>query len=275
MSTTRIAILGFAIGAAVLAAFLAKGFLGEKPKTQVVEVNKAETTEVLVVSKDIKIGGLLSRSTLDWQDWPRKAVQPHMITRKAKPDALSEFEKARARAEIFQGEPVSTRKVIMPTDSGFMAAILPKGMRAIAVRVSVETGAGGFILPNDRVDVLLTRKLNSGGGSAARTVTETVLSNVRVLAIDQTYTSGSDGKKEQIAENKINTATLELDPRQSEVVALAETTGQLTLALRALADNGSSELGDDGPRLSKKYATGAGEITVLRYGIEKQTATND
>lgn len=273
MSTTRIAILGLALGAAVLAAFLAKGFLGEKPETKVVEVNKAETTEILVVSKDVKIGGLLNRSTVKWQDWPKKAVAPHMITRKAKPEAMGDFENARARAQLFEGEPVSTRKIILPNQSGFMAAILPKGMRAIAVRVSVETGAGGFILPNDRVDVLLTRKLS--GGSTARTVTETVLTNVRVLAVDQTYTSGGGDDKEQVAENKINTATLELDPRQSEVVALAETTGQLTLALRALADNGSSELGDDGPRLSKKYATGAGEITVLRYGIERQTATND
>jgi pilus assembly protein CpaB len=273
MSITRIAILGVAIGAAVLAAVLAKGFVGSKPKTQVVEVNKAETVEVLVAANDVKIGGLLNRSTLSWQDWPKKAVAGHMITRKAKPEAISEYENARARAELFKGEPVSTRKLILPNQSGFMAAILPKGMRAIAVRVSVETGAGGFILPNDRVDVLLTRKLTGG---QARTVTETVLTNVRVLAIDQTYTpSSSDGKKDQVAEKKINTATLELDPRQAEVVALAETTGQLTLALRALADNGSSELGDDGPRLSKKYATGAGEITVLRYGIAKQTATND
>ena len=274
MSITRIAILGFALGAAVLAAFLAKGFLGEKPKTQVVEVNKAEMIEVLVTSKDIKIGGLLSGSSMSWQSWPKKAVAEHMITRKAKPQALKEFENARARAELFSGEPVSTRKIILSGDAGFMAAILPKGMRAIAVRVSVETGAGGFILPNDRVDVLLTRKLD-GSGTTARTVTETVLTNVRVLAVDQTYSASSDGKNGQVAESKINTATLELNPRQTEVVALAETTGQLTLSLRALADNGSSELGDDGPRLSKKYAKGAGEITVLRYGIEKQTATND
>ncbi len=273
MSTTRIAILGLALGAAILAAFLAKGFLGNEPKTKIVEKKVGETTEVLVVSKDVKIGGLLNGSAIKWQEWPKKAIAAHMITRKSKPDAMSKFENARARAALFEGEPVSTKKVILPNQSGFMAAILPKGMRAIAVRVSVETGAGGFILPNDRVDVLLTRKLS--GGATARTVTETVLTNVRVLAIDQTYTADNGDKKDQVAENKINTATLELDPRQSEVVALAETTGQLTLALRALADNGSSELGDDGPRLSKKYATGAGEITILRYGIERQTATND
>ena len=274
MSTTRIAILGLAIGAAVLAAFLAKGFLGKPAPKQVVKVDTTPTVEILVAGKDVKVGGLLDRSSVRWQKWPKVAVRPGMISRKSKPDAMKNFESARARAEIFQGEPLSSRKVVLPGESGFMAAILPKGMRAIAVRVSVETGAGGFILPNDRVDVLLTRKVGNTGNNS-RTITETVLSNVRVLAIDQSFAKSS--KSDDVSDDKINTATLELDPRQAEVVALAETTGQLTLALRSMADNGSSELGDDGPRLSKRYAKGGsgGEITVLRYGIQGQTATNE
>ncbi len=274
MSTTRIAILGLAIGAAVLAAFLAKGFLGEPQPQQVVKVDRTEIVEILVAAKDVKAGGLLDRSTVRWQKWPKNVVRKGMISRKTKPDGMKKFESARARTSIYQGEPLNERKVVFPGESGFMAAILPKGMRAIAVRVSVETGAGGFILPNDRVDVLLTRKLSSSG-SANRTITDTVLSNVRVLAIDQSFAITEKGEK--ISDDKINTATLELDPRQSEVVALAETTGQLTLALRSMADNGSSEMGDDGPRLSKRYAKGAsgGEITIFRYGIQRQAATNE
>ncbi len=274
MSTPRIAILGLAIGAAVLAAFLAKGFLGKPAPKQVVKVNQTVTVDVLVAAKDVAVGGLLDRSTVRWQKWPKDIVRGGMISRKAKPDAMKKFENSRARTAIFQGEPLNEKKVVFPGESGFMAAILPKGMRAIAVRVSVETGAGGFILPNDRVDVLLTRKM-SGSGSSNRTITDTVLSNVRVLAIDQSFAVNEKGEK--ISDDKINTATLELDPKQSEVIALAETTGQLTLALRSMADNGSSELGDDGPRLSKRYAKGAngGEITVLRYGIQRQTATTE
>ena len=274
MGTTRIAILGLAIGAAVLAAFLAKGFLGKPEPTKVVQAPKTETVEVLVAAKDIKVGGLMDRAAVRWQKWPVNVVSPGMISRKTDPDAIQKFESARARTAIFQNEPLNDRKVVYAGDSGFMAAVLPKGMRAIAVRVSVETGAGGFILPNDRVDVLLTSKA-TGSGSATRTFTDTVLSNVRVLAIDQSFAVNDKGEK--IYDEKINTATLELDPRQAEVIALAETTGQLTLALRSMADNGSSELGDDGPRLADRYAKGAGggEITVLRYGIQRRMATSE
>ncbi len=275
MSTTRIAILGLAIGAAVLAAFLAKGFLGTKPKQQIVKVEKTETVEILVAAKDVKVGGLLDKSAVRWQKWPKNVVKGGMISRKSKPDAKAKFESARARTTIFEGEPLQDRKVVFAGESGFMAAVLPKGMRAIAVRVSVETGAGGFILPNDHVDVLLTRKASSSSGAANKTFTDTVMSNVRILAIDQSFAVNAKGEK--VSSGKINTATLELDPRQAEVIALAETTGQLTLALRSMADNGSSELGDDGPRLSERYAKGAdgGEITVLRYGISRQTATSE
>ena len=274
MSVTRIAILGLAIGAAVLAAFLAKGFLGKPKQQQVVKVEKVDTVEILVAGKDVKVGGLIDRGSIKWQKWPKEAVRPGMLSRKSMPDASKKFEGARARSSIFQGEPLSDRKVVFKGDSGFMAAVLPKGMRAIAVRVSVETGAGGFILPNDRVDVLLTKK-SGGSGGANRTFTDTILMNVRVLAIDQAFAVNEKGEK--IYDEKINTATLELDPRQSEVIALAETTGQLTLALRSLADNGSQELGDDGPRLAERYQKGAsgGEITVLRYGISSRAATNE
>ena len=100
-----------------------------------------------------------------------------------------------------------------------MSAILPKGMRAISVAVSAETGAGGFILPNDRVDVLLTRKVDDGSNKKAAS-TETVLSNVRVLAIDQTFRPKGEEDKEYVVADK--TATLELDPRQTEVISMAQ-----------------------------------------------------
>lgn len=271
MSTTRIAILGLAIGAAVLAAFLAKGFLGKPEPKQIVKVDKTEVVEVLVASKDIKVGGLMDRSAVRWQKWPKDIVNSGMISKKSDPEAMDKFEAARARSTIFQGEPINERKIVFAGESGFMAAVLPKGMRAIAVRVSVETGAGGFILPNDRVDVLLTVK----GGNGGKASTTTFLTNVRVLAIDQSFAVNERGEK--VFDEKINTATLELDPTQSEVIALAENRGQLTLALRSMADNGSSEMGDDGPRLAEGLgkSSSSGEITVMRYGIQSRTATGD
>jgi pilus assembly protein CpaB len=138
-------------------------------------------------------------------------------------------------------------------------------MRAISVAISAETGAGGFILPNDRVDVLLTSKQDGGGTS--RSISETILSNVRVLAIDQTFQTNDKG--EQVVVGK--TATLELEPAQTEVVAYAEQSGQLSLTLRSIADNGESELGDTGPRLSDRFAKGQrrNEVTINRYGVAR------
>jgi len=264
MSVTRFAVLGLAVGSAVLAAYLAKGFLVKDP-VEVVEINRVPTTEVLVVAQDVKMGDRLSPSNVTWQSWPSDHVKASMITRRARPAALQELETARARSNLFEGEPINERKIINPDSAGFMAAILPKGMRAISVRISAESGAGGFILPNDRVDVILITKQDDGGGKP-RTSSEAVLTNVRVLAIDQTFQTNEKG--EQVVVGK--TATVELDPKQTEILAMVESSGQLTLALRSLADQGDSALGDDGPRLAEHYITGgrADEVAVFRYGIK-------
>jgi pilus assembly protein CpaB len=265
MSVTRFAVLGLAIGSAVLAAYLAKGFLGKEPEERVVEVNRISTTEVLVMAQDVKMGDRLSPSNVTWQSWPSDHIRSSMIARTTRPAALQEIQGARARSNLFEGEPVSDRKIINPDSAGFMAAILPKGMRAISVRISPESGAGGFILPNDRVDVILISKQGDGTGKP-RTVSEAVLTNVRVLAIDQTFQTNEKG--EQVVVGK--TATVELDPRQAEILAMVESSGQLTLALRSLADQGDSALGDDGPRLAEHYIRGgrADEVAVFRYGIK-------
>ncbi len=270
MSTARITVLGLAIGSALVAAFLAKGLIGQKPEKQIVQVNKVETSEILVAAKDISLGDPLKSANLSWESWPANAVKPYMITRNAHPQARETYDKARARTAIFEGEPVSDRKVVKPDSGGFMAAILPKGMRAISVRISAETGAGGFILPNDKVDVVLTRKETSEGSNKSHTTSDSVLQNVRVLAIDQTFQTNEKG--EQVVVGK--TATLELKSRQAEILAMAESVGQLSLALRSLADNGDSALGDDGPILSKRYAKGSrgGTMTFFRYGIEQSAA---
>jgi pilus assembly protein CpaB len=267
MSRTRILVLALAIGAALFAAYLAQGFMGTKPKTDVVEVNTTPTTDVLVAQKDIQMGDKLAGSHIGWQTWPANAVTAQMITKASDPDAASNMTKARARVMIFEGEPIIEKKLVLPDQNGFMSAILPKGMRAISVRISEETGAGGFILPNDRVDVILTRKRDEAGVSSADS--ETVLTNVRVLAIDQTFRQDEETNQVVVAKR---TATLELDPHQAEVVSMAETAGQLSLALRSIAENDGVPLADVGPRLSDKYAnssTGA-DLTIVKYGFTKR-----
>lgn len=278
MSKTRVIFIGVAAGAAVLAGVLAKGFLSQPaPAPAPVVQNKVVTpmTEVLVVRKDMIRGEKVTRSHIGWRKWPKDAVSNTMVSKAKNPKGLGDLINARARIPLFKGEPVSIRKFVKPGDKGFMAAMLPKGRRAISVRISAATGAGGFILPNDRVDVLVTRKQTFEGSGETQTVTEMVLSNVRVLAIDQSINTAKGKDDNQTVVGK--TATLELEPVQAEVLAKVETTGQLTLILRSLADSTSKEMGGDRPRLSPRYAKGGSvgnEIKVFRYGVQSLSASN-
>lgn len=259
MNMTRIMVLGIAVGAAFLAAYLARGLMASKEPVTTVEVPKVEMTDVLVAARNIPIGDKLNPDRLEWAQWPSSARSERMITRAAEPNAMADLASAIARSAIFQGEPVTKQKLVLPGQGGFMAAILPEGMRAISVRISPESGAGGFILPGDRVDVILTRKIDSPTDTTGTQVSEPVLNNVRVLAIDQTFRENEGG--EQVAVGK--TATLELSPAQTRVLALAESSGQLTLALRSLADNHS----DQGPETAREFGHGAAGMTIVRYGI--------
>lgn len=276
MSRTRVLFLGLAVVAALLAAFLVKGMLKPapvqtaQPAQAPAPAPKVEMSKILVVKKAVGLGEAISRDTIGWQEWPKSGVRKGMITRSKMPDARNKFIGARARVQLFEGDPVNDKKLVKPGERGFMAAILPKGYRAISVRISAATGAGGFILPNDRVDVLVTRKQTYAGTSDAVTVSELVLANVKVLAIDQTLNQNKEG--EQVVVGK--TATLELTPKQAEVLAKVETSGQLTLTLRSFADVGTKKMGDDRPRLAPQYAKGAtgNEIKVFRYGVKSLSA---
>jgi pilus assembly protein CpaB len=269
MSGRRIAILGLAIGSAGLAAYLAQGMLGQQPQTETVEVSTVPTVPVLVASKDIQMGEKMVSGLIGWQDWPKKQVTDAMITRDEEPEALEKYGEARARLAIFEGEPLMPKKVVLPNDRGFMSAILPKGYRGISVEISAATGAGGFILPNDRVDVILTRKADDDSSGLKVAVSETVISNVRVLAIDQTFKQSPEG--DQVLKPD-KTALLELDPRQTEVIAKAEKEGTLSLALRSIAEGGDKGMGDTIPVLSEKYAGDHDTTTdfvTIKYGVEK------
>ncbi len=274
MSNTRVIFFGVALGSAALAAFLAKGFLTqpEAPRDRVVEINQVAMSEILVVKQPVGQGGKVSRAALGWQNWPKESVRKGMIVKATNSEAREKFIGAYARIQLFEGDPVNEKKLVLPGSNGFMAAILPKGKRAVSVRISAATGAGGFILPNDRVDVLVTKK-RVFEGSGSTTVTELVLSNVKVLAVNQSLSQNKDGEQYVIAK----TATLELEPQQAEVLAKVETVGQLTLTLRSIADSGSKKLGDDGPVLSPQYAKGGGSgnaIKVYRYGIKSLSAAS-
>ena len=250
MSKMRVLMFALAIGSAIVAGLLAKGVLGKKAEEKVAEVVAVKTTEVLVAAKDLLMGDKLAVGTLAWKSWPADNVLPTMITKDAKPEALQEFAEARARLPIYLGETIFDKKILQAGKGGFMSSVLPKGMRAISVAISARSSAGGFILPDDRVDVILTRKAGQGGNTQS-VKTETVLGNVRVLAVNQMFRQASEG--DAVTVEKGETATLELTPHQTEVIAMVESSGELSLALRSIAENDGKKIEEIMPELAEKY----------------------
>jgi len=223
---------------------------GQKPP-EPVQVAQVEMADVLVAKSNIGVGQKITPAELQWQPWPVTAVVPTFVRKSAMPDAMQKLTGTIVRYAFVAGEPINEAKVIKADGSGFMAALLPSGKRAISTEISAETGAGGFILPNDRVDVILTRRQRDSD----RADSETILSDIRVLAVDQTI-GEKDGQKVVVGK----TATLELSPGQAEMLARSRQMGTLSLALRSLADAGRNENPDD-DNLNRR------RIDVLRYGV--------
>jgi pilus assembly protein CpaB len=263
MMTARILVLAIALSAGGFAAYLASG-ASTPPQEPAAPVAQLPTAEVLVAKADIFLGQTIKPGDILWQAWPETASSI-FIRRIDRPDAANQLVGAIARAPFITGEPIRDQKLVRAEGSGFMAAILPAGMRAVSTEISPETGAGGFILPNDRVDVILSKhEKNSERASGPDTVnSEILLSNIRVLAIDQAPKE-KDGQTTVVGK----TVTLELKPEQAETLVRARQTGSLSLALRSIADLNVVETksDDQGPKRGDS-------INVVRYGVASQTTT--
>jgi pilus assembly protein CpaB len=263
MNMTRMLILGAALGAAVLAAFLVRSLIGSQ--NNAAAMPKMEVAEIVVASRAIEAGTKIMPGDLKWQGWPKSALDASFITKEAQPKALEDAaDGSVARIPLVAGEPVTAQKVIKADGAGFMAAVLTPGMRAVGIKLTTERGAGGFILPNDRVDVIMTRKLGNNDGGLGYGAS-TVLEDVRVLAVDQT--SQEEGESKSIVGK---TATLELSGAQAETLALAEAMGDLSLSLRSL---GKDENAGEDMKRGKGFGMGDEGVVVLRYGIEGRSAT--
>ena len=258
MNKPRIVVLAIAIVAGGIAAYLASGS-GDKPAPE--PVAQMQTVEILVAKSDIGLGQSVKPDDLQWQMWPAATANSNFISKASKAEAITEITGSIARSPFIAGEPIREQKLVKADGSGFMAAILPAGYRAISTEISPETGAGGFILPNDRVDVLLTKRERSANGRGPDVSTsEIILANVRVLAIDQ-------APKEKEGANSLvgKTVTLELKPEQAEILAQSRQSGTLTLALRSIADVKATENPDEQLRNRR------GEnFNVIRYGVASQ-----
>ncbi|MBK8082634.1 MAG: Flp pilus assembly protein CpaB [Devosia sp.] len=255
MRASRLILLLVALLAGGLAAFLATR--NDSPEQVVVEgptkVVEEAKEQILVAKLPIGVGQRLTEETIEWQDWPELAVRPEYVTKTALPDALIEMKGAVARFEFFPGEPIMQQKLVR-SDQGYLSAVLAKGMRAVSVQVAAASASGGYIMPNDRVDLVLSRPGTSG------TVSETILSNIKVLAIGlrlgEAGTTGEtpdpeDPRSSVFQDNAI--ATLELDPAQGELVINSSRIGTLSLVLRSIAD----------------YAQVSGEVRQQNNGVNR------
>lgn len=260
MRPIQLVILLVAVGAAAGAGLIATriGTRGPEVAQEVVAQPAAppmDLEDVLVAAADIQVGKTVDADTLVWKPWPKDGLNEGYVQRSSEPDAVTELKGMLVRSPILAGEPIRKAKLVR-SDRGFLSAVLPMGMRAVAVRVNAASTAGGFILPEDRVDILLVHQ--KGANEA---VAETILTDIRVLAIDQSIQQTGDDKQPSMVAQ--NTATLELTPDQTELVTQAQQIGTISLALRPLADSSQ-------PMAKQRKPTG---IAVVKFGaVSRVTA---
>jgi pilus assembly protein CpaB len=261
MKPAKLMVLGVAGVAAVSAVWLTSGL--RAPQVVVKEAAPSQfipMAEVLVAGAELSMGSVVTAEQLRWQGWPRSSLSEAMITKDSLPNGIEEIAGSVSRAPTMMGEPVRKERLIKGTNGGFMSAILPEGRRAVAINI-VSSGAktaGGFVLPNDRIDVIRTGRDDDAvrARQAETFIAETILQNIRVLAIGQNVQE-RNGEKVIVGE----TATLELDPKQAELITLAQRTGELSLVLRSLADAGKST---ETPILREEAG-----LTIVRYGVSQ------
>ncbi|HEX4535090.1 MAG TPA: Flp pilus assembly protein CpaB [Rhizomicrobium sp.] len=262
MNRSRIIILVLAAVAAGVTVFLMRGLLGggsENAQATTAPEQSVAMADVLVASEALQPGVKLSAAQVRWQQWPKSAVDSSFITRDASPNIDQAVNGTVVRAPMVEGEPLASNKIVHADGAGFMAATLTPGMRAVSIGITTETGAGGFILPNDRVDVLLTQQVSE---NPRRFGTRTMLHDVRVLAVDQTYTQDKD-QKVVLAK----TATLELTEHQAETVERAQSDGTLSLTLRPLANDAAKD------NAMADASRSDGDVSIIRYGLGHGSAS--
>lgn len=283
MGPTRLAILIVAavcsIGLGFIVLKMAGGNKSAPPPVVAASTGEVTMQKVLVAKRDLKVGERLTATEVAWQPWPPGSVNETFITDGAArpmpnaaaaatervmeavlPDsaAMSAIEGSIVREPIFASEPIVQRKLVRGGEGGYMSVMLQPGMRAVGVPVTVETGVGGFVLPNDHVDLLLNEKVETKdgeGGSRSISIARVIMRNVRVLAIDQATEPEKDARSMVGA-----VATLEIPAEDVGAVTSAKSQGELVLSLRAFSD------AQGGP--SRAYSGGGSSdiVRVFRNG---------
>ena len=251
MDVKKVALLIAALVIAVVTAVMAKNmFAGAGADAASAAPAVPLGPKVLVARKSLPVGTIIDAESLTFQAWPQELVQGAYYTEGAPDGNIAKMIGTVVRNPITAGQPITKGALVGPNDRGFLAAALGPGMRAVTVPVSNTSGVAGFIFPGDRVDMVLSQTVSGGGDGEALRVSETIIRNLRVLATDQRIDSkDAEGK---IEVRSFSSVTFEVTPRISEKIAVAQSLGTLSLALRSIADN-TAEL---------ERAVAAGEVKV-------------
>ena len=235
MSVRNILLIATALALIVGTIFVARGWLDSQRAVPTIAqpvVEEKEVTEVLVARTDLPPGVFINEQHLRWQTWPDDDIPENYYLKNQQNS--EDLHGAVVRHTITAGQPVTRAQIIQPGSRGFLAAVLKPGYRATSIKINSATGIAGLVFPGDRVDIILTYKIdveNATGKKKKEThkASETFLTNVRVLALGSRLSSGGD---EPLS---AKTVTLEVQPKQAEVLAVADSLGQLSLSLRSLA----------------------------------------
>lgn len=235
---------------ALIVAIMLNAMLKSSPKPEEVAAAVVPKTQILFATQDIKPGQLLTAENITWKEWPETAVYPGIVTREGDKKPLEALS-GRVIRPIISGEPV-VKSALVKDSGGFLAAMLKSGTRAVAVNVSASTMAGGFINPGDYVDIVLTSRNHVTYESDDKMLenqmkrlinrnleqysAETILQNIKVIGIDQKAVKETGDKDADTAGKVGKTATLEVTPRQAEILSLAGQLGEISLVLRSLGD---------------------------------------
>jgi len=265
MSMRQILVLAVAALAAVAALFLVRGMAAKPKQPEVASV--APGLPVLVAAKAIEPGDATVPGDVIWMNFPPQAVTESFVQQASMPNATTDLVGSVARVAIAKGEPITTGKLVKPGEQGFMAAMLTPGYRAVSITISSQTAAAGFIMPNDRVDVISTRSLPPAPGMSGEQIRSTViLEDVRILAIDQKFRTESGAPQTAVG----GVATLELSPRDAELMAMAEKAGGVSLALRGIENEPPNMKVASARRNALRQSEEDGQVKFHSFGDVRQ-----
>ncbi|MEO6247333.1 MAG: Flp pilus assembly protein CpaB [Sphingomicrobium sp.] len=236
MDVKKVALLIGALLIAVVTAVMAKNMFSGAGAQQATAAPAVPLgPKVLVARKPLAVGSMIEPDSFSYQPWPKELLQGAYYTQGVPDGDPQKMVGMVVRTAVTAGQPLTRGTLVGPQDRGFLAAALGPGMRAVTVPVSTTSGVAGFVFPGDRVDMVLTQTVDGGGSGPALKVSETIIRNLRVLATDQAMDQAKD-KEGKVSVHPSSTVTLEATPRIAEKIAVAQSVGQLSLALRSIAD---------------------------------------